>query len=438
MARLSISNFSCIDQADIELTRLVILIGPQASGKSIISKLTYFFYEIFPRQYQSAENGEDSKEFRDRIAADFAIWFPPEAWGNQRFNIQFQISDFSIRILRGMTKGKPGNKINVKFSVELEDQYSELCAAYKAAVESDTRHGQRDFLLGQSDALRRIRSVSERALISRMKNEYIAFQLFVPAGRSFFTSIGKAVAVFERGGVFDPITLQFGRLFANLRDSPRSFQRVTGGLHDPREERAPSDVRRQEISSELFGGEIRIERNKEYVAAHDGRKVPFSALSSGQQELLPLWILLNYFISIRLSSIQDKRSERIFIEEPEAHLFPAAQSLLVEFLVSLLSTEYGRKNLFITTHSPYVLSKINNLLLAGTLGAARSKGLGERIEKITARRNWLRIKETRVYAIADRKTQSILGKDGLIDGSYLDGISDVISNEFMQLVELEG
>ena len=47
MAELLIENFSCIDEAKINLARVTILIGPQASGKSVISKLVYFFTTLF-------------------------------------------------------------------------------------------------------------------------------------------------------------------------------------------------------------------------------------------------------------------------------------------------------------------------------------------------------------------------------------------------------
>jgi predicted ATPase len=78
---------------------------------------------------------------------------------------------------------------------------------------------------------------------------------------------------------------------------------------------------------QFFGGSIKFEREQEYVETADGRKLPFSILSSGQQELLPLWMAIEYFVS--------DLTERnlVFIEEPEAHLFPSAQALLTRCLV---------------------------------------------------------------------------------------------------------
>ncbi len=52
-----------------------------------------------------------------------------------------------------------------------------------------------------------------------------------------------------------------------------------------------------------------------------------------------------------------------FIEEPEAHLFPTSQSRIISMLTAL----YANINVgfFVTTHSPYILSSLNNNILAG-------------------------------------------------------------------------
>jgi predicted ATPase len=58
----------------------------------------------------------------------------------------------------------------------------------------------------------------------------------------------------------------------------------------------------------------------------------------------------------------------IYLEEPSAHLFPKEQKLLIEIIVSLFrkQIESGRC-FFITTHSPYILNVINNILEKGCL-----------------------------------------------------------------------
>jgi len=46
MQKIVIKNFGAIPDAEIEIKNILILIGEQASGKSTIAKLIYFFKSI--------------------------------------------------------------------------------------------------------------------------------------------------------------------------------------------------------------------------------------------------------------------------------------------------------------------------------------------------------------------------------------------------------
>jgi hypothetical protein len=189
---------------------------------------------------------------------------------------------------------------------------------------------------------------------------------------------------------------------------------------------APSE--KAQMAQEFFGGRIRFERDSEYVETEDGRKLSFSLLSSGQQELLPLWLALEDVARVPFSDL-------VFIEEPEAHLFPSAQVKLASYLASLTSATSSRRRLLITTHSPYVLSHVNNLMKAGSLGV-KGGSLGAKVAKIIPRKCWLRHDSVRAYALANKRAVPIIS-EGLIDGEYLDQISGDVSSMFLQLLELE-
>lgn len=186
--------------------------------------------------------------------------------------------------------------------------------------------------------------------------------------------------------------------------------------------------------SDLLGGRVVVERDKEFVETVDGRRVPFAALSSGQQELIPLLMILDSMGGI--TTRPPLASRMLYIEEPEAHLFPSAQSRLVEFLAG-----YSRRpvplNLLVTTHSPYVLAKINNLLRAGALGKKLGEDSHAAIAKIIPQRSWLAPGSTVAYAVVDRKLRSIMDADGFVDAEYLDSVSGNLAEEFNALLQLE-
>jgi predicted ATPase len=104
---------------------------------------------------------------------------------------------------------------------------------------------------------------------------------------------------------------------------------------------------------------LRIEK-QDLLEFEDGRRVKLAQASSGQQEILPLLLLLARFFSLRLA-----RGRAVYIEEPEAHLFPSTQKLVVELMARSFRARSGEMSLVITTHSPYILTSVNNLLQAG-------------------------------------------------------------------------
>jgi hypothetical protein len=267
----------------------------------------------------------------------------------------------------------------------------------------------------------KIREISEKSLLKLLGKEFVPYQLFVPAGRSFFTSIGKAVAAFEQGRILDPLTVRFGRLFTTFKER-RYFI-----------DREPEEATRKALSkalSEILGGELVVNRDTEYVKTTDGRTIPMSALSSGQQELLPLLTVLPVIFS-------RERRRLLYIEELEAHLFPMAQSKLVEILASVLNQSGPALDMVLTTHSPYVLAKLNNLIKAGVLGKILPEPLKPKLGEIINKRFWLGTKFVRAYAIKDGILDQIIDPDGFIDADYLDDVSGDISKEFSKLLELE-
>jgi len=112
-----------------------------------------------------------------------------------------------------------------------------------------------------------------------------------------------------------------------------------------------------------MNGSYYRERDKDYLIHSDSRRVNLANSSSGQQEILPLIVVLKTLKNLKFSG----GGAVIYIEEPEAHLFPSAQKRIVQLLARTFNTNETKFQIFVTTHSPYILSSFNNLMEAGKI-----------------------------------------------------------------------
>lgn len=416
MRKLIVKNFSCISNAEVDFNKLTVFIGPQASGKSVICKLSYFFIDIAQNQAEIVSPHATVATFKEFVAAKFLEWFPISAWGEKQFQIEFYAGDYWITITRVIYRGKVNSNFRIKFSSEFESNFMTMVGQVSKQETKRKKDRMYDY-----ERTMEMRHIFRAGINKLMGKDYISTQIFIPAGRSFFTSIGKAVAAFEQGRVLDPLIVRFGRLFTAYKAERSGYFYA-----DESTENLKNDLEDQLYK--LLGGKLLVVGESELVQCPDGRKIPLSSLSSGQQELLPL-------VEVLPKMIRRGARQAIYIEEPEAHLFPMSQSKLVEILSGFLHGSVNSE-MILTTHSPYVLVKINNLIKAGQLG--RSTTINKtNVAEIVPRHAWLGARAVNAYAIVDGVVKNIVDKDGLIDADYLDEISGELSNEFGKLLDLE-
>ena len=121
----------------------------------------------------------------------------------------------------------------------------------------------------------------------------------------------------------------------------------------------------ENIESNLLKGKVSIDQATKQILFHPnktGINLELLGTSSMIAEVSPIVLYLRYIINSEEDVIRGKGGSGmpiIFIEEPEAHLHPEAQIVLMESFADLV--KMGAK-LVITSHSNYMFQKLNNLI----------------------------------------------------------------------------
>ena len=119
------------------------------------------------------------------------------------------------------------------------------------------------------------------------------------------------------------------------------------------------------------------------------------------------------------------------VEEPEQNLFPETQA---EVLYELLECKNAnsRNKLVISTHSPYILTALNNAILASDVYNKTHKS----VESIPLSK-MVSFDDVSAYKLEDGKIISITDNESrLIDASQIDVCSSIINGVFDELMDL--
>src|SRR5665213_45598 len=98
MEKLLINNFAGLKSVELEIRPITGFIGPQASGKSIIAKLLFFFREIASRLPNAVLKGQDGPQYKATCWERFGRYFPIENTGGPNFVITYLNRGQHIRL----------------------------------------------------------------------------------------------------------------------------------------------------------------------------------------------------------------------------------------------------------------------------------------------------------------------------------------------------
>lgn len=401
MRKLTVKNFSVIKEAELEFGKITVLMGPQASGKSLLCKLTYFLSrEILEVAIGRAQNHFNFSLFEEDVKRKFAEWFPRSGWGNQPWTVSFQSDRYGVTASGG--------------SITSEGLAFSFCEEFRTVYLNSETYSFPD---NQYWPAYLFRDLAGQGVWDRTT--------YIPSERTYFVDTNKDYKPLVSDP--EPIVKAFALLYSSARDPKIPKPRI----------------------EHYLGGRLEQGEDEWKFVFEDGRIVSLSNLSSGSKELLPLICVLEMYEHQRpttqaqlnggLVPNNTYRSDDFYIEEPEGHIFPETQRDVVNYFAELANSANLRARITVTTHSPYLLTAFNSLIAAGLVAKARPEKIAE-IEKIVPQKYWIKEGDFAAYAFDGKDGilhPSMDKETGLINGDVLDNISDRIGGVFEELMDVE-
>ena len=348
---IHIEELGPIRNADIELAQVMIFTGASNLGRSYTNFLAYYVFNLFSgnrlKEFirtkltnEAEEKNEFSFEFDTRelklwMEKDVKNFFAyllnyPDVPCKVHFDFEEKDTKFTIRIseknrlIHFLDEFKP-----VSLSINGEKQSIIITRGGK--VEAATRPIAR--FLGKSLLLIHIRH---------------AFLL--PPGRaSLLNESFTNQQMISKTGMYDIFLTDFDLINnQRLRNLSEGIDATKGNI--------------AQITRNLMEGTLSNDKNGLFITIDEQTKVPLSAAASSIKELSPLLLW---------TQIGGIGKDTMCIEEPEAHAHPEMQYSIADLLVACIMEGSFMQ---ITTHSDYLLARLNQLIRLHDLKQHDPKG----------------------------------------------------------------
>lgn len=400
--KLLIKNFGPIKKADITISPLTIFIGPNSSGKSYSALLIHSIlnsfnnlglnlYELIRQDSvkRFLKNDDDiSEEFKNSLTkyvnskpkfSDEPFKFPTDKFKiilersfgqvfnelveeklkgnfsnnlnklNQQNNHPFEFSFNNNEFIN-----KNGNLFLKKYYVNMNQIKNEGLSdeednnnISEFEIDEEYLSIKLDYIIWHNffNKDEFFIEVIFMMVVSSVMDTLNQTSYYIPAaGDELFKDVNNFIAN-DIQGAFKPSIVQ--------KELLTNFLKVKTDM-----DQSPFYNLANELEHEILGGELQVKQGeiKEELLFIDNEynmEFELELTSSSVRELTPLIIYFKYFL---------KEGNTLIIEEPENHLHPKNQLILVKYLVKAINQGL---NIIITTHSDYIVEKFNNFIRLG-------------------------------------------------------------------------
>ena len=385
--KLIVKNFGPIREAELDLKKVTVFIGPQGSGKSTLAKLVAIFRDShFLLRANSNENL--NSYFQNFNIQNFNREQAVFSFKTDSYYVEYKDQKFNVGIHEELILEK---QFDTLLGLQFEDFENYFNNYFDKKEKND-----KDFL--------------DITLFTMAFDAQIVKAKYIPTDRYLVSSISASLWGFTDSNIALPKSMtSFGKNFEFARRTINQFE------------------------SSVLGVTYKFENGEDRVYFKKDQFLTLSESSSSSHAVVPMQLVIEY-----LSKTEKKN--QFIVEEPELNLFPIAQKNIVGYLVENCTKEDN--SLLINTHSPYVLTALNNLIFAYQVAEVLPERADE-IAKIIPKEQWLNPDDVAAYYVGEDENgekggiHSIFNrKTGLIGQNELDEISEELGDEFDALMNI--
>jgi len=472
--KIKFSNLGCIKETELDLRPLTVIIGPNNSSKTYIAYSIYGLWErarllqlhMLPSNLELNKKGEDSWSLKiDNNLLDFFIKDVEDTAVNFQQSILesfFQdssrkiFSNTSFKMIISRQEVEDGIKQLIQqeptvlgdgSSVKISCQDNVLFIKIQPEEAANQIIKNKNYIPSISKAMIEAMIAPEFVFIMFIKHRLFSNAFLFPSARNAFINTYKILAnrrykllkenqrnlfmssgserqfelLKEQGDIRYPKPVEdFLEFLADLdiQETPKiksteknDFQKLADEIETQLQNKNKTNLK----STKLGGKEIK-------VSVKTGLEIDLYNASSSIKQLAPLLLYLRFRAS---------KGDFLVIDEPEMNLHPESQAKLLEALSILVNLGV---RILLTTHSPYIMAHLNNLV----------NGNHENPQILKTQSLSLYLKDERAFLPMDRVSAYEMKKNKLVSlndpdyGIRWDTLSDVsvdIQQKFFEIYE---
>lgn len=337
MKKIIIRNFGPIQEANIEMARMNVLVGPQSIGKSCVLKIAAFFSWLEKRiELTQDPEGVTKNAYKTYFIEYYGLYDYDQKDTYIMYESQLMSIEYKLQAMSMKWKKDRWNYRRSRIS------YIPSERNMIATISNWTKVDVNDSLLAYFSGWDEARKSRKKGLDILSTGVQYSYNKKNDSDLVRLKN-GKDILLSETSSGFQSLVPLFVHL-NYLRSGQYNTNRKSSYASKAENDRLLQLLIDNLVHDKFDKDMIESIAQLQYVVEYSDKRKDVVG-SSEMKKLSQTY--RNY--------VYTKRSD-IFLEEPENNLFPPTQVQLIEWLIEMSTDRFRRNSVFIATHSPYVVN----------------------------------------------------------------------------------